>query len=242
MKPLSFLAVLVSLAAVCGLAPADDTKAPADKVLDGTNGVKIVVRAQGPYDADVPLQAVCYFKHKKDGDKTLGAVVELDKRLGGVIASLRNRGEFVGDELETLLLTPPKGTIKPQALLLVGLGDEASLSAGKMEQVGRAVLREAAKLGVKRVAFAPLLRDQGNDKLAAGDVETAVIRGMLLAYDTHKRLQKEGLAKAYTLEEWVVLAGPTFFDDTVAGVEKGVAGAKKAAADRPADPYAKKKE
>lgn len=93
---------------------------------------------------------------------------------------------------------------------------------------------------MKRVAFAPLLRDQGNDKLPVGDVETAVIRGMLLAYDTDKRLQKESLAKTYTLEEWIVLAGPAFFDDTVAGVEKGIAEAKKAAADRPADPYAKK--
>jgi hypothetical protein len=32
-------------------------------------------------------------------------------------------------------------------------------------------------------------------------VERAVVRGMLLAYDTERRLQKEGLAKAYTLEE-----------------------------------------
>ncbi len=189
----------------------------------------------------MPLQVVCYFKHKKGGDKTLGAAVELDRRLGGVIASLRNRGEFVGDEQETLLLTPPRGTIKPKRLLLVGLGDEGSLSLDTMERVGRTALRQAAKLGVKRVAFAPLLRDQGNDKLAIGDVETAVIRGMLLAYDTDKRLQKEGLAKAYTLEEWVVEAGPAFFDDTVAGVEKGVAGARKAAEDRPGDPYGKKK-
>lgn len=240
MKRHILLAGALWAAVVCGPALTYDTKAPADKVLEGTNGVKVVVRAQGPYDADVPLQVVCYFKHKKGGDKTQGAPVELDKRLGGAIASLRNRGEFVGDEQETLLLTPPKGTIKPKLLLLVGLGDEGSLSLGTMERVGRTALRQAAKLGVKRVAFAPLLRDQGNDKLAVGDVETAVIRGMLLAYDTDKRLQKEGLAKGYTLVEWVVEAGPAFFDDTVAGVEKGVAGAKKAAADRPSDPYSKK--
>ena len=177
MHRIILFAVALGAAVVCGLAPAGDTKVPADKVLQGTNGVKLVVRLQGPYDADVPLQVVCYFKHKKGGDKTLGAAVELDRRLGGVIASLRNRGEFVGDEQETLLLTPPRGTIKPKLLLLVGLGDEGSLSPDTMERVGRTALRQAAKLGVERVTFAPLLRDQGNDKLAIGDVATAVIRG-----------------------------------------------------------------
>ena len=61
---------------------------------------------QGPYDADVPLQVVCYFKRTADSDtKMAGAPVELDKRLGGLIGALRSRGEFAGDDLETLLST-----------------------------------------------------------------------------------------------------------------------------------------
>ena len=59
------------------------------------------------------------------------------------------------------------------------------------------------------MAFAPLIRDQGNSKLGTGDVATAVVRGMLLAYDTEKRLQKEGLAKAFTLESGSSRPGPT---------------------------------
>src|SRR5436309_12672461 len=94
------------------------------KAFDAPNGLSIKVRMEGPYDADTPLQVVCYFKHRASGDKTLGAAVELDKKLGGVVASLRNRGEFVGEELETLLLVPPKDTIKPRLLLLVGLVEE----------------------------------------------------------------------------------------------------------------------
>jgi hypothetical protein len=241
MKRLSLLVGVVGLV-MSGILIADDAKAPRAKALEGTNGVKVVVRAQGPYDADVPLQAVCYFKHKKGGDKALGAATVLDERLGGVIASLRNRGEFVGDESETLLLTPPRGTIKPGLLLLVGLGEERSLSLDTMERVGRAAQRQAARLGVKRVAFAPLLRDQGNSTLAVGDVETAVVLGMLLGYDTDKRLQKEGLVSDYTLEEWIFEAGPAYFDDTVEGVVRGIAGAKKVAGERPAIPYSRKKE
>jgi len=63
-------------------------------------------------------------------------------------------------------------------------------------------------------------------------VETAVVRGMLLAYDTEKRLQKEGLAKAFTLDEWHVEAGPDYFDDTVIGVRKAIEEATTAIQDR----------
>jgi Cytosol aminopeptidase family, N-terminal domain len=161
----------------------------------------------------------------------------LDKKLGGVIASLRERGEFVGDELETLCLTPPKGAIKAKALLLVGLGNEEALSLRVMERVGRVSLREAAKAGAKRVAFAPLLRDQGNSKLPTGDVEIAVVQAMLLAYDTEKRLQKEGLAKPYSLEEWIVEAGPAYFDETAAAAEKAIQQATSALKIRSTEPY-----
>jgi len=170
-----------------------------------------------------------------------GAPVELDKRLGGVIASLRERGEFVGDQLETLLIIPTKGSIKAKALLLVGLGDEDTLSLKLMEAVGRVALREAGRLGVNRIAFAPLIRDQGNKKLGTGDVETAVVRGMLLAYDTEKRLQKEGLSKEFTIDEWSVEAGPDYFDETVTGVRKAIEQAGKAIKDRSTDPLLKGK-
>src|SRR3954471_5317600 len=232
-----FVAAVVST--ITAVAIAADTSAVKEQIIDGPRGVTIKVRMEGPYTADVPLQVVCYFKYTPAGAKKMtGAPVELDKKLGGVIASLRGRGEFVGDEGETLLLIPPKDSIKAKALLLVGLGEEDALSLKVMERVGKVSLREAARLGVSRVAFAPLIRDQGNSKRPAGDVETAVVRGMLLAYDTEKRLQKEGLAGKFTLEQWNVEAGPAFFDDTVAGVEKGIGEAKAAAGKRSTEPYA----
>ena len=186
-----------SFASLGGRAVADDQHAVKEASLDGPGGLKLTVRMQGPYDADVPLQVVCYFKHKATGDTTTGAPVELDKRLGGVIAALRDRGEFAGDELETILLAPPEGAIKPKSLLLIGLGDEETLSLERMERVGRVALREASRLGARRVAFAPLIRDQGNTKFGTGDVAKAVVRGVLLARDTESRLQKQGLAKAH---------------------------------------------
>src|SRR5437588_7038785 len=220
-RNVSLLAIIL-LAGIGALARSDEAKDQVkEKAFDAPHKVNVKVRMEGPYTADVPLQVVCYFKYTPEGARRMsGAPVELDKRLGGVIASLRERGEFVGDQLETLLITPPKDSIKAKALLLVGLGDEDTLSLKVLERVGRVSLREAARLGVRRVAFAPLLRDQGNAKLGTGDVETAVVRGMLLAYDTEKRLQKEGLGKPFTLDAWNVEAGPTYFDETVTRARK----------------------
>ena len=217
----------------------DDTAAVKEKAFEGPNGAAVKVRMEGPVTADVPLQVVCYFKYTPEGAKKMtGAPVELDKKLSGVIASLRERGEFVGEEGETLLLIPPKDSIKPKALLLVGLGPEDALSLDVMERVGKLSLREAARLGAARVAYAPLIRDQGNSKLGTGDVAEAFVRGVFLAYDTDQRLQKEGLTRAFHLEQWNVEAGAAFFDDTTAGVQKGIDEAKAAAAKRPAEPYA----
>jgi hypothetical protein len=231
--------VFTLLAASADLGRADDAKtAVKEQSFDAGSGVTIKVRMEGPYTADVPLQVVCYFKYTPElAKKMTGAPVELDKRLGGVIASLRERGEFLGDERETLLLIPPKASVPAKALLLVGLGDEDALSLEVLERVGKTALREAARLGVNRVAYAPLIRDQGNSKFGTGDVADAVLRGMLLAYDTDRRLQKEGLAKPFTLEQWNVEAGSAFFDDTVQGVQKGIEEAKAAAAKRPSEPY-----
>src|SRR3954462_12262105 len=149
-------------------AAAQDVK---EQSLRAPHGVAITVRMEGPYTADTPLQVVCYFRYTLERAKRMrGAPVELDKELGGGIAALRERGEFEGDPLETLLIIPPRGSIKAKALLLVGLGEEDALSLERMERVGRVALREACRLGVRRVAFAPLIRDQGNTRIGTGDV------------------------------------------------------------------------
>jgi len=193
---------------------------------------------EGPYTADAPLQVVCYFKYTPEGVKRMsGAPVELDKHLGGIIASLRERGEFVGDDVETILIIPPEGRIKAKALLLIGLGDEATLTLEKMERVGKVALREASRLGVKKVAFAPIIRDQGNSAFSTGDVARSVIRGVLLANDTERRLQKENLGKTFTLEEWSEEAGPAYFDETVGAAEKAVKEAQTAISSRPTGNY-----
>jgi hypothetical protein len=234
----ALLVLLFLVSRVLADEPKGDVK---ETRISAPNGVTIKVRMQGPYDIEIPLQTVCYFRHNKDGDKTLGAALELDTRLGGVIAALRDRNEFIGDELETLLLAPRRDTITPKQLLLIGLGDEESLSIEKMEAVGRVALRESARLGASRAAFAPLIRDQGNEKFETGDVAKSVLKGVLLAYDTEQRLQKEGHSKPFKLEEWVQEAGPKYFDETVAGAQKAIDEAKAEISKRGERAYSSKK-
>src|SRR5437899_8357377 len=127
-RNVSLLAVIL-LAAFGALARSDEAKQEVkEKVLDAPNKVKVKVRMEGPYTADVPLQVVCYFKYTPEGAKKMsGSPVELDKHLGGVIASLRERGEVTGDDLQTILIHAPEGSIKAKALPLIGLGDEQAL-------------------------------------------------------------------------------------------------------------------
>jgi hypothetical protein len=220
------------------VAIAADATTVKEEAIRGPDSVALKVRMEGPYTADVPLQVVCYFKYTKDGAKRMtGAPVQLDKQLGGVINSLRTRNEFPGDKLETMLIMPKKSSIKAKRLLLIGLGDESQLSLDTMEQVGRVAIREAHQIGATKVAFAPLIRDQGNKALGVGAVETAVVRGMLLAYDTDLRLQAEGLAGNYRLSEWWIEAGPAYFDETVTGVKEAATQAAGDIAKRTAAKY-----
>ncbi len=239
--PCVALALLGSLTPL-GLCMAVDVQDVKEESLEAPHGVAIKVRMEGPYTAETPLQVVCYIKYTQDGARRMtGAPVELDKKLGGVIASLRERGEFEGVALETLLFIPPKGSIQAKAVLLVGLGEEGSLSLDRMERVGRVAVRKASRLGVRRVAFAPLIRDQGDTTLGAGDVGKAVAKGVLLAYDTEKRLQKEGLAAEWSLEEWAFEAGPVYFSETVVGVKRGISEARSIAEARGSTSFGREK-
>lgn len=234
MKMLTLITTILFLSLTCNLS-AQDVK---EKVLQGPNNVTIKVRMEGPYTAQTDLQVVCYFKYSPEAVKKMsGAPVELDKHLGGIIASLRERGEFAGDDMETLLITPPEGTIPAKALLLIGIGNEATLSLEKMERVGKVALREASRLGAKKVAFAPLIRDQGNSTFSTGDISQAVLRGALLAYDTEKRMQKENLTNPYILEAWSEEAGPAYFDETIASAQKAVSEAQAAIAAKTSSSY-----
>ena len=221
-------------------ASAADTKTtPKENVFPAKPlGITLSIKMVGPYMEPADLQIICLFKHKQTGDTYEGAAKETDEKLGGILSSLRNRGEFAGETGETFLLTPPKDSIPARRFMVIGLGEEKDLSLDTLRIVGRIAAREAVRLKAKHVAWAPVIRDEGNTAIDVGECDRAFAEEMLATYDTEKRLQTQGLAPKFSIESFVIEAGSSFFDGAVKGVGQGIDSATAELQRRDATPYA----
>src|SRR6266404_2704107 len=211
---------------------------PAEKTFNAPHGLKVSIKMVGPYTEPADLQIITLFKHKASGDTYEGAAKDTDAHLGGMLSALRNRGEFVGELGETFLFTPPKGSIPAKRFMVIGLGDEKDLSLDSLRVVGRIAAREAVRLEAKHVAWAPVIRDEGNTAIDVGEGDRAFVEQMLSAYDTEKRLQAQGLAPQFSIETFVIEAGSAFFDSAVKQVGEGIEAATSGLGQRNAAPYA----
>src|SRR5258708_2052920 len=205
--------ILLGGLALCALLPgganAEATGAPKETPVGSKPlGIAFSVKMTGPYAQDADLQIICAFKHKAAGDTYQGAMKDSDAKLGGLISSLRNRGEFVGELGETILFLPPKNSIPAKLFLIIGLGDESSLSLDTLRVAGRVAAREAVRLKAKRIAWAPVIRDEGNSTIDVGDGDSAFVESVLAAYDTQQRLQAQGLAEKFSISQWVIETAP----------------------------------
>jgi len=213
----------LTLACLVATAGAADSPAPKENIFATKPlGIQVSIKMDGPYMEAADLQIICLFKHKPTGDTYQGAAKDTDAHLGGILSALRNRGEFVGESGETILFTPPEGSIPAKRFMVIGLGEEKDLSLDTLRIVGRIAAREAVRLKAKHVAWAPVIRDEGSTTIDVGEGDRAFAEQMLSAYDTEKRLQAQGLASKFSIESLVIEAGPTFFDGAVKQVGQGI--------------------
>jgi hypothetical protein len=218
---------------------ADTNTAPKESVFPTKPlGITVSVKMVGPYMEPADLQVICLFKHKPGGDTYLGAAKETDEKLGGLLSSLRNRGEFVGEAGETILFTPPVGLIPAKQFMVIGLGEEKDLSLNTLRVAGRIAARQAVRLRAARLAWAPVIRDEGNTAIDVGEGDRAFTEQMLAAYDTEKRLQAQGFAPEFRIESFVIEVGPSFFDSAVKQVGQGIDSTIGELAKRDSSPYA----
>jgi hypothetical protein len=233
------LLIALACAGLLGSAlAADTTTAPKESVFPTKPlGIQLSIKMAGPFSEPADLQIICLFKHKEAGDTYQGAAKETDEKLGGVLSSLRNRGEFVGETCETFLFTPLKGSIPAKRFMVIGLGDEKDLSLDTLRIVGRIAAREAVRLKAKHVAWAPVIRDEGNTTIDVGEGDRAFVEQMLGAYDTEKRLQAQKLAPEFSVESLVIEAGPSFFYGAVKQVGEGIDAVTAELAKRSSAPY-----
>jgi cytosol aminopeptidase family protein len=208
---------------IIATASAADTAAPKENVFETKpQGIKVSIKMIGPYTQDADLQIICLFKHKDSGDTYQGAAKETDAHLNGLLSALRNRGEFVGELGETFLFTPPKDSIPAKRFMVIGLGDEKDLSLESLRVIGRIAAREAVRLEASHVAWAPVIRDEGNSTIEVGLGDRTFVEEFLSAYDTEKRLQSQNLAPEFNIEAVVIEAGPSYFDSAVRQVGAGI--------------------
>lgn len=214
---------------------------PPEKRFTTPGGLTVSVKQIGPVTQTTDLQILCILKHDPAGDRYIEAMQDFNDKQGGLLSSLRERGEFVGELGETFLYTPPSRSITPKRVLLIGIGDAKDLSLDRLRLVGRIALREAVRLGARDVSFAPTLRDQGSDVIDVGEGDGAVVEQVLLAYDTEKRLQQQGLAPRFSLSSWVIEAGPKYFEGASTQVAAAIQKAGETLKQRDGSPYVRAK-
>ncbi|KAF2326541.1 M17 family peptidase N-terminal domain-containing protein [Flavobacterium ginsenosidimutans] len=192
------------------------------------DGVAINGLVQGPSAAEADLQVACVFEYT-EGDifnppalpANLNGMVHLDNALKGIITELRKSGKFTGHALETLLITPPKGTLASKQLLLIGLGDRNKFTPDLMISVGSTAMREALRLGVSNYSFASDIKDAGIDSPTAL-VATNVVLGSFEAYRTQSYLKEKKLAEYKPLTKVILLAGPAFYNVAGEGIKDAI--------------------
>src|SRR5262245_15509138 len=127
---------LTALLLIAGTAAfATDKSSPTEKTFAAPHDLKVTVKEIGPYVEAADLQIICLFKHKPGGDTYQGAAKDTDEHLHGILSALRNRDEFVGELGETILFTPPGGSIPAKLFMVMGLGEERDLSLDTLHVV-----------------------------------------------------------------------------------------------------------
>ncbi|HTB56457.1 MAG TPA: M17 family peptidase N-terminal domain-containing protein [Polyangia bacterium] len=222
------LALLIALAMIpAAVRAATPTPVGTEAKIGQVDGLTVVIKVQGPSAQGTPLQVACVFEYV-EGDifksppalpAAANGMVHLDQALHGLVTDLRKSGKFAGHALETLLITPPKGTIPAKRLLLIGLGDRKAFTPALMRQVGTVGMREALRLGVTSYSHASDLKDGGIDSPTAA-VADGVLTGSFDALRAQRYLSDKGASPAPSVHTLTLLTGPAFFTDTTAAARQ----------------------
>ncbi|WP_241775069.1 M17 family peptidase N-terminal domain-containing protein [Chryseobacterium sp. ERMR1:04] len=221
---LSFAVGLLSLT----LTAQNTTPVGTSKNWGSVDGISMIGLVQGPSSADAQLQVACVFEYTENDihsaqalPASLNGLVHLDEALKGEFTKIRQSGQFHGHSLETILITPPVGSLSAKKLLLIGLGDRNKFTPELMTSVGEVAAREAMRLGVTNFAFASDLKDAGIDSptaLVAGNV----VKGIVLANRSETYLKEHKLSNTKKLEKVYLLAGPSFFEVAGGGIKDAI--------------------
>jgi hypothetical protein len=182
---------------------------------------KVIVLVQSPAETRTDLQIFCLFRSSPMNPLN-GSLIEINEKLHGLLDQLRTPGLFNGDLGETILLTPPAGTVAAKKLLIIGLGDSSSFTPARMYLVGKIALREANRLRIAHPYFAPTILDGGVTSFSTADVAEQVVRGLRDALAAESLLRKESSAGPLAVDDFTFLAGTKHAADTQGGINRAL--------------------
>lgn len=173
--------------------------------------------ATSPLTRSTPLQIVSVFAYEPP-EQLISPATELL----AMIAPQRTKEGFGKTPLAPLLLAPPPAPAKADRLLFIAIGPRSEMSLDRMRAVGRTAMAETLRLGVDRMSFAPIVRDQGVTTIEADAVAEAFIDAAAREYLRAKQAEP---SRSLALREVTYEAGPQFVDKVKVAVEKAVAAA-----------------
>jgi hypothetical protein len=169
---------------------------PAHLSIGSYGAVDFDLVAWGPAQAAVDFSVACMFERELGPDGMQGGLLALDQALGGALARMRASGAFRAQPMETLLIDHPPAGLAPRAVLVIGMGDPATLDGDRLRCATRVALHEAVRFGAASMAFAPSVLDAGHTDNAALDMQVVMLDGMLGALRAEHVLAEAGLARA----------------------------------------------
>ncbi|HET9982091.1 MAG TPA: leucyl aminopeptidase [Longimicrobiales bacterium] len=164
--------------------------------------LRIAIEEAAPSDYRTPLLVLQHFERDRQPG---GLAADLDRRLGGAISRVLERGDFQGKRDETLLLYPAEGQIAAERVLLVGVGKREDYTAEQLRRAVGAAVRQAEKLRVRELAFSMAHVDRLSEHMGAFHAGLATVEAATLAAWDYRELKTSADAKERVAVEAVTL-------------------------------------
>ncbi len=167
--------------------------------------VSIRIEQASPAEFATPLLVLQHFERDLQPG---GLAADVDRRLGGAITRLLERGDFLGKKDETALLYPRDGEIGAQRVLMVGVGKREDYVVERLRRAIGTAVRTAEKIGVSELALSMGHVDRLSEHMGAYYAGRAAVESAVLAgWDFRDLKTEEGEdAPRAQLREVVLLA------------------------------------
>lgn len=186
--------------------------------LSTKNPLNLEILVQGPGETDKELVIAGFFEYEEGEPELVGGAKQLDTGLKGRVMEIRKaKKKFSGKLGETHLFKSPENTIPGDNVMLVGLGPLKEFKTDVAEQLGKTAIQKANETSFEEICLAPEIKDAGVDPYDGHAVTTALIEGIMSAYQDI--ISSGGIIN---FEKFFLLAGKANEEKARTGLKQGL--------------------